>query len=222
MKYKQLLFLAVINLASCSLFADEPDFIAIDRFMSFARSGGITEMTAFLDSGHNIDALDRDGVSALWHAADANNPLSVKWLLEQGADINAYQSTTVIDPTAFLLAGARGYDEVLRVLLPYKPDMSIVNRYGGNALIPAAEKGHLSTVKLLLEESDVDVNLVNNLGWTALLEVVILNEGESPYPQIVELLLKHGADKSIADREGVTALEHAQRKKQTAIIALLR
>ena len=45
------------------------------------------------------------------------------------------------------------------------------NRYGGTALIPACHHGHLENVKVLLA-TDIDVNHVNRLGWTALLEAV--------------------------------------------------
>jgi len=43
---------------------------------------------------------------------------------------------------------------------------------GGNALIPACERGHIDTVTVLLT-TKIDVNHVNNLGWTCLLEAVI-------------------------------------------------
>jgi hypothetical protein len=57
----------------------------------------------------------------------------------------------------------------------------------------------------------VDVNHINNLGWTALLEAVILGDGGTRHQQIVALLLQYGADPLIADRDGVTALAHARR-----------
>ena len=44
-------------------------------------------------------------------------------------------------------------------------------------MIPASERGHVEVVRYLLEETDVDVDHVNNLGWTALLEAVILGDG---------------------------------------------
>ncbi len=63
-----------------------------------------------------------------------------------------------------LLAGALGRTEILMLKIPKKPDLSIRNRYGGNALIPACERGHVETVKLLLT-TDINVDHVNNLGW---------------------------------------------------------
>ena len=60
-------------------------------------------------------------------------------------------------------------------------------------------------VRALLE-TDIDVDHVNNLGWTALLEAVILGEGGPPHQQIVRALVDAGADVDLADRDGVTPL----------------
>ena len=127
----------------------------------------------------------------------------------------------IIDQTAFLYAGANGLNDILEILILYKPDVSIRNGYGGNALIPAGEKGHAATVRLLLEKTDVDVNFVNHLSWTALLEVTLFGKDNTEYQEIVRLLLDHGATPELPDKEGVTPLKHAQRRALTLIIPLL-
>jgi ankyrin repeat protein len=91
------------------------------------------------------------------------------------------------------------------------------------AIIPAAEKGHLAAVQYLLEETDVDVNHINDLGWTALLEAIILTDGGPVHQQIIAELIAHGADVAIADGEGITPLQHARqrgyREIETQLIA---
>lgn len=52
-------------------------------------------------------------------------------------------------------------------------------------------------------------------GGVAMLEAVILGNGSNPYRQIVQILLAAGADLAIADKEGVTARQHARRSGQT-------
>jgi uncharacterized protein len=69
--------------------------------------------------------------------------------------------------------------------------------------------------------SPEEANHVNNLGWTALLEAVILGDGSLPYQQIVQILLDAGARRDLADRDGVTALQHARRSGQAKIAPLL-
>lgn len=106
---------------------------------------------------------------------------------------------------------------MLEALLPAEPDLTLRNRYGGISIIPASERGHVEYVRRVLE-TGIDVN---DLGWTALLEAVILGDGGPRHQEIVRLLLDGGADKAIADRDGVTALAHARAKSYAEIVALL-
>ena len=69
---------------------------------------------------------------------------------------------------------------MLEVLLPAHPDLTIRNRYGGVSVIPASERGHVAYVRRVLR-TGIDVDHVNDLGWTALLEAVILGDGSAPY-----------------------------------------
>ena len=179
-------------------------------------------LNEYLNSGQTLNVIGSDGKSALLVATEMRDPTMVKWFLEHGADVDFYDADyEIIDRTAFLYAGANGLNDILEILIPYKPDVSIRNGYGGNGLIPAAEKGHVTTVKLLLEKTDVDVNHVNHLGWTALLEVTLFGKDKAEYQEIVRLLLEHGAAPGLADKEGVTPLEHARRRNLTLIIPLL-
>src|SRR5262245_58571796 len=174
-------------------------------------------------AGQRPDVIGSNGKSALCVATERGDVAMVQWLLDHGADVDFFDPAyEIIDKTAFLYAGAHGLNEILEVLIPHHPNVSLRNGYGGNALIPAAEKGHVATVKLLLERTNVDVNFVNHLGWTALLEVVILGKDTPTYQEIVRVLLQHGADPGIADKDGVTALVHAQRRSLTRIASILQ
>jgi len=99
-------------------------------------------------------------------------------------------------------------------------DMTLRNRYGGVSIIPASERGHVEYVRRVAT-TGIDVDHINDLGWTALLEAVILGDGSEPYREIVRILLAAGADRTLADRDGITAGEHAQRLGQHTIRALL-
>ena len=85
---------------------------------------------------------------------------------------------------------------------------------------PAAHHGHVEVVRELLRTA-VPVNQVNNLGWTALLETVILGDGGPAHLEIARALLDAGADVNLADRAKVTPLAHARMRGHLAIAALL-
>jgi len=137
--------------------------------------------------------------------------------MEAGASINALAKNK---DTPWLLAGASGRTEIIREMIPLGPDLSIRNRYGGNALIPACERGHVETIKLLLTTA-IDVNHVNNLGWTCLLEIVILGDGGPRHVDAARLVLDAGANPNLADKDGVSPLAHARAKAQAKVAALI-
>jgi ankyrin repeat protein len=94
------------------------------------------------------------------------------------------------------------------ILATGRANLGDTNRYGGVVLIPASHHGHPETVRILLE-TDIDVDHVNNLGWTALIEAVILGDGGPVYQEIVGLLVDAGAT-NIPDGDGKTPLQHAR------------
>jgi ankyrin repeat protein len=139
-------------------------------------------------------------------------------LIAAGADVNAKDR---INDSPFLYAGAEGRNDILKLLLASgRVDLATTNRYGGTALIPAAHHGHVETVRLLLGTA-IDKNHINNLGWTALLETVILGDGDATHTEILRLLVEAGADVHIADRNGTTALAHARQRGFGSMVDIL-
>ena len=188
--------------------------------LSAAGRGDAAAVKAALAVGAAINARDNQQQSALLLAVQRGDRDLASYLIGEGADINAEAAN---HDTPWLLAGALGRTEMLAAMLDTgKVDYTKRNRYGGNALIPACERGHVDTVRLLLSRSKIDVDHINNLGWTALLEAVILSDGGPRHIEIVKLLLDAGADPNIADRDGITPLKHARDRRYDAIAALIK
>ena len=178
------------------------------RLLQAAEQGSVAAAEAALADGADIETRDQRRRTPLLLAVTGDHVDMARMLVGRGADVNAYDDQ---QDTPFLVTGVTGSVRMLDALLPGRPDTRLRNRYGGVAVIPASERGHVEYVEAVLERTDIDVNHVNDLGWTALLEAVILGDGGARHQRIVEVLLANGADQAIADRDGVTALEHARR-----------
>jgi uncharacterized protein len=162
-----------------------------------------------------LRAVDR----SLLAAAYANDVAAARRLVEDGADVNAKDDT---QQSAYLIATSEVGDDprLLELTLDAGADVDAKDRFNGTGLIRAAERGYATIVARLLE-TDIDVDHVNRLGWTALLEAVILGEGGPEHVRTVRLLVDAGADVDIHDESGTTALAHARRRGVEAIERIL-
>ena len=176
------------------------------------------EVNTALKNGANIEWKDSQNRTPLMLAVRAKHIEVAKILIENNANVNAQDN---IQDTPFLYAGAEGLTEIVRLSMQNGADYTIFNRYNGSALIPACERGHVETVAEILKDKDFPIDHINRLGWTALLEAVILGHGGKNHIQIVDMLIKAGADLNIPDFDGVTSLQHAKRKGQKEIVKLL-
>ncbi|MGG4492591.1 ankyrin repeat domain-containing protein [Brevibacillus reuszeri] len=180
--------------------------------------GNKEEVTKLLADGADIDATDETGRTSAMIAVHTNQLELFILLVEHGANINI-RDNRLDNP--LLYSGAEGKLDFVKAAIAAGADTTVTNRFGGTALIPAADRGHVEIVRELLTTSDVNVNHVNNLGWTALLEAVILGDGGKNHQAIVKLLIEHGADVNLADNDGVTPLQHAKKRGYREMIDAL-
>ncbi|MCM3031535.1 ankyrin repeat domain-containing protein [Niallia sp. MER 6] len=189
-----------------------------EQFFQAVETGNISEITNFIEKGIDINSVGQEGRTAAMVATYNNDPETVKLLIENGADVNIQDN---MKNNPFLYAGAEGYLEIVKLTINAGADPKLVNRFGGTALIPASEHGYVDVIKELLDNTDIDVNHVNNLGWTAMLEAIVLSDGGENQQETIQLLIKHGADVNIPDSNGVTPLQHAKELGFTEIKDIL-
>ncbi|MDX2388866.1 MULTISPECIES: ankyrin repeat domain-containing protein [unclassified Streptomyces] len=183
-----------------------------------AARGDGAAVRAALAAGAAVDARDDQLRTALLLAVTGDHLEAARPLLAAGADPDAADARA---DSPWLVTGVTGSVRMMRLLLSADPDLKQLNRFGGVSLIPAAERGHTGYVRALLTETAIDVDHVNRLGWTALLEAVILGDGGPRHEEIVRLLLTAGADPALADLAGVTAHQHAVRRGFDGMARLL-
>ena len=162
-----------------------------------------------------LDALDR----RLLAAAYANDVRGAQALIERGADVNAKDHT---EQSAYLIATSEVGDDprLLEVALANGARVDDKDSFDGTGLIRAAERGHHRIVERLLA-AGIDRDHVNRLGWTALLEAVVLGDGGRAHVRTVRALIAGGVDVDLPDAEGVRPLTHARERGFAAIARLL-
>ena len=200
--------------------------------MSAARDGSPEFAEVLLSAGANPNAMDRDGWTALMHAAWSelcyeNHSLScrsadmkrvpstkhaevVKVLLSAGADVNMKDKD---GNTALMWAAWRGDPEVIQALLSANLHLNDGNARGETALLLAIQAAHQGVVRRddnegikVLLSAGVDVNAARPDGETALMKAAWSGEVE-----IVKFLLSAGANPNAVDKDGNTVLYWANK-----------
>jgi uncharacterized protein len=186
--------------------------------LAAATSGDADGAAVALRARADLEVRDQHRRTPLLLAVTDDRLDVARLLVGLGADPDALDDR---HDTPWLVTGVTGSVEMLEILLPARPDLTIRNRFGGVSVIPASERGHVDYVRRVVR-TGIDVNHVNDPGWTALLEAVVYGDGSAPYQEIVRILLAAGADPGIRDAQGRTALQHAEERGQREVAAILR
>jgi ankyrin repeat protein len=189
-----------------------------EALLAATQKGDTESIAKLLAEGADIDSTDERGRTSAMIAVHTKQLSVFKLLIEKGANLNIRDDRS---DNPLLYAGAEGMLDFVKASIAAGADTKITNRFGGTALIPAADRGHVDIVEELLAHSDVDIDHVNNLGWTALLEAVLLGDGGNNHQTIVKLLIAHGADVNLADSKGVTPLQHAASRGYAEMVQAL-
>jgi uncharacterized protein len=184
-----------------------------------AFAGDLQQLEKELAVKSDVNARDSFQRTPFHVAAFAKQGAVMKALVAAGADPNALEGQAY---DAVTIAAVADDVETLKTALALGNKASnITSPYDGTALIAAAHLGHDEVVRILIE-AGAPLDHVNNLGWTSLIEAVILGDGGLRHQKVVAHLVKAGASQTLADRSGVTPLQHAQQRGFAAIESLLK
>ena len=216
-------FLAVLavvvpNLAAAQVAPSATEVAAYDGLHRAAHVGDL-ETIRKLAPGADLEVRDTRGRTALHVAAFASQDDALRTLAEAGADMNAleFQAYDVVT-----IAAVADDPELMTLAIELGNDPGLTTSpYDGTALIAAAHLGHDEVVRRLIA-AGAPLDHVNNLGWTALIEAVILGDGGPRHQRVVRALIDAGADRELTDRQGRTTLQLAEAAGYVAITEMLR
>ncbi|XP_023366239.1 inversin isoform X3 [Otolemur garnettii] len=145
---------------------------------------------------------DSQGATPLHYAAQSNFAETVKVFLKHPS---VKDDPDLEGRTSFMWAAGKGSDDVLRTMLSLKSDIDInmADKYGGTALHAAALSGHVSTVKLLLENK-AQVDATDVMKHTPLFRAC-----EMGHKDVIQTLIKGGARVDLVDQDGHSLLHWA-------------
>jgi uncharacterized protein len=183
-----------------------------------AATGDLAKLRDLLPQKPDLNARDGHGLTALHVAAYGSHRDFIRELARAGADMRVKDSRNY---DVITIAAVRDDVETVKLAVSLGSDpKAITSPYDGTALIAAAHLGHAAVVRALID-AGAPLDHVNNLGWTAVLETVLLGDGGRQHQETLKALVEAGANARIPDRNGVTPLEHAKRRGYLVMIAIL-
>lgn len=128
-----------------------------------ARKGTISQAEAIVKANPKaFDVINENGFSPLILACYRGNNEVAKFIIIQGADINAKSDMG----SALMACIVKGNNEIAKLLIAGKADLNLVDNQGTTALMYAVQFKNIEIIKLLLA-NNANKNLKDNKGKTA-------------------------------------------------------
>ena len=189
-----------------------------DGLLAAAARGDAAEVRRLVAAGADVNVRDGYGRTPLHVATFRRNRDAIAALAQSRADLNAKENDHYDAVTIAAVADDGG---TLRLLIQLGASAKqVTSRYDGTALIAAAHLGHDGVVKTLIA-AGAPLDHVNNLGWTALIESIVLGNGGPHHVETLRALVEAGANVNLADRNGQTPLVLAKARGYAPMVRIL-
>jgi len=213
------LFLGVLAFACQAQQPPSPaERLSYKGFFAAAASGDTASVRILIDKKAMLDLRDGRGRTPLHVAAYGRHRDIMRLLVEAGANPNALEQDRYDIVT--IAAVANDVPTLKAALELGCSAKNVTSRYDGTALIAAAHLGHVEVVRTLIA-AGAPLDHVNNLGWTALIESIVLGDGGARHAETLKALVDARANVNLADREGRTPLALAKQRGYSGMIKLL-
>lgn len=191
---------------------------AYKGLLAAAARGDAGEIRALVAKGARPDVRDSYQRTPLHVAAYGGHHEAMRALVAAGANPNALERDRYDIVT---IAAVANDVPTLKIALELGCSAkNITSRYDGTALIAAAHLGHVEVVRTLMK-AGAPLDHVNNLGWTALIESIVLGDGGARHTDTLNALVAAGANVNLADRNQQTPLALARRRNYAEMVKIL-
>jgi uncharacterized protein len=209
----------IVALASHAQVAPTPSERAgYTGILAAAARGDATQIKTLIAKGTQPDVRDGYRRTPLHVAAYGKHHDAMRALVAAGANPNALERDRYDIVT---IAAVANDAPTLKVALELGCSAkNITSRYDGTALIAAAHLGHAEVVRALIK-AGAPLDHVNNLGWTALIESIVLGDGGARHTDTLNALVAAGANVNLADRNRETPLTLARRRGYAEMVKIL-
>ncbi len=178
-----------------------------------AARGDATEIEQLIAQGEKPNIQDANSRTPLHVAAFLRRHGAARALLRLGANPNALDAQRY---DIITIAAVNNDLKMLNIALGAGGEArAITGPHKDTALIAAAHRGHVEIVRALIA-AKAPLNHVNDFGRT-----VVLGNGGGNHRAAVEALGEAGADVTVPDRHGITALQHARTRGYSQIARIL-
>ena len=183
-----------------------------------AARGNPELIKSMIAKGARPDVRDSSDRTPLHVATYAKQHDAMRALVAAGADPNALERDGYDIVTIAAVANDMA---TLKVALEIGCNAgNITSRYDGTALIAAAHLGYVDVVRTLIQ-AKAPLDHVNNLGWTALIETIVLGDGGRHHVETLRALIEAGASITVTDRNGQTPLALARARRYGEMVKVL-
>jgi ankyrin repeat protein len=189
-----------------SLSEAQPGLLRSTRFLFSAAERDQSEVVELLlNLGMSIELADAQGQRALHVAAYHGSLRVAKLLIDRGAEIDPTESRWHSTPLGWAVHAQRW--PLIELLSHHSRDIWNLTF-----------TGNVERVREVLTSEPDRAKIVNANRWTPLMW---LPDDEARAIEIIELLLAHGADPTIKNKEGMTAADYAHRRGLSDAAAIL-
>jgi ankyrin repeat protein len=213
--------IAPLLLAALAFAQTPPSADEISRYTGLHRAaarGDTAEISRLIAQRSDPNAKDGNGRTPLHVAVFGSHAAAARALVKGGANPNALDAQRYDVVT---IAAVKDNVDTLRAMLSLGASArNITSPYNGTALIAAAHLGHDVVVEVLIK-AGAPLDHVNNLGWTAVMEAIVLGDGGRRHIATLRALVEAGANVNIADRQGATPISHARSRGYREMVAIL-